>query len=274
MASMTTTTTTNTKKQIMFAILPPVDCWQPFVDLKSNHFSAKLKQKGKSPFPHITLVQTTSNSLPLESILPPLISSLTATLATANLMPLTYSTTQMACFHHGKRTTIYVKDPSSTVLKSLNKIQQIVSSAVNLAVNQKKGKPGKQSKKKQHFVPHIAIANVQQNVANTLCQQYSATWSNPTWVCNHVYVLVTDPSGPWNIHAAIPLHNSNLIPNPYVNTLTRLDHQLQQHAEEVAALSLSMETTKALTSTTTSTTTPTSTPTTTQNTQLDTKSKQ
>ena len=57
----------------------------------------------------------------------------------------------------------------------------------------------------------------------------------------------------WNIHAAIPLHNSNLITNPYVNTLTRLDHQLQKHAEEVATLSLSMETTTTPTSTTTPT---------------------
>ena len=41
----------------MFCVMPPKSLWAPFVRIKSRHFAAKLRKRGKSPFPHITLAQ-------------------------------------------------------------------------------------------------------------------------------------------------------------------------------------------------------------------------
>ena len=43
--------------EMMVCLLPPPELWSRFIELKEPFFKQTLKQKGRAPFPHITLLQ-------------------------------------------------------------------------------------------------------------------------------------------------------------------------------------------------------------------------
>lgn len=194
----------------MFCIMPPKRLWTPFVRIKSRHFAAKLKKRGKSPFPHITLAQARTDLLSYASLASVAI-QLSKAIRANKLAAFKVNMDDMDVFTHGKRATIFVRDSSAQAKDAITRLHRIVVAATSSA-------PAFGA-----FTPHVAIANVSQSVSAGLLAQYKASWSSVSfWAC-HVHVLVTDTSGPWRVVQAIGLHDTDGPADPEVGGLTRLE---------------------------------------------------
>jgi len=169
--------------EIMIAIIPPLSSWEQYIKIKSNHFKPSLANKGRCPFPHITLAQSRHIQIPVKTIVEKL------SIKMVSKIPFILNLANVEMFKYKKNTVLYV-DVSGDKLKLSNLYQSVCQCGF---------------KTSSDWTPHIGIGSVLNSQALSLVSKYQQQLCPIAFTVTHLYILQRGSTGPWEVTNLVPI---------------------------------------------------------------------
>uniref|UniRef100_A0A7S1ZHG1 Uncharacterized protein n=1 Tax=Trieres chinensis TaxID=1514140 RepID=A0A7S1ZHG1_TRICV len=205
--------------EVMICLLPPSEHWEQWVRLKEPFFKKGLRKKGREPFPHITLSQTRINARSEPTALFGVIDAIKEDVENKKESEFMLQFSLVQNFDVGKNGVVYVTSEEESTHERALSLHKIAESATEPLCNGK-------AAKSDDFTLHIGLGSVPKSKLTQIMEEYKGIVANlesTSFTCQHIYLLVRGPTGPWKVASAIPLEGCNLsVPSIPVGTSTCL----------------------------------------------------